>query len=775
MDILIRDLKNVPALIWKFNNYNEVVYVDSNEKGKSILLNVYDKKSEEISLSDLSFSPKKINKIESMMFDLHKKKEHSVKKIHNAMPGMTLKIINHKDDVNIYMLLEKNEKDKSSKFEKNIKILPLGIGIIRLKQGKNIKYISENNSFRKVKCKSFKDKLIECILNEDFSCYCSDSETYINIYKIKENSIEKNDLYLVIIAKHMKSKKNFTTSGKNEKLKLDVYNNAKIEINTIYGMLDLFREDITDNNQVNTDYLSNIQDACTSIEEELDNYYYISMINNNTITIKKSHFDLRELLYSSINKLKEQNLIDRKISIKLNINYDVDPYLIGDITKISYIFETLLKFVFQYAVSDIRINISCVTLDDQVKTPRKKSELIKNASISDSLRSTIKTRATSKLMKKEDKRCSIAKLDIVNLKINIYCDEYKENKYDKIYDNLELFSIPSDEVNDNEKHEPSIMEQYQGDNKLSNSLLLSKFFCKLMSGDIYNILDSSLTIYYTFVVDRYTDDLSVWTQRYANLLKRKKVLIIDDHRSSLNANKITTALNNLGLNPIVHNNEKKIRKQPFDMCIVNLDIFKIYQNNKLYKILTDANVPIIGIAPQNYNKIKKKINKMTNIELLNNPITDVKIFNVCISFLTGSSSETTSDQSTPREDISYESLDVIIIDKKESNRRLLQNIANNISCNHVSAVSSLKRMSILQKYNVVILNVSKLDVISIKIIKECMRIKSKRKFYIIGVCGDSHMDKNKLYNLGIDLILIPPMKVKDIKVIFDIISKKLSN
>ena len=71
------------------------------------------------------------------------------------------------------------------------------------------------------------------------------------------------------------------------------------------------------------------------------------------------------------------------------------------------------------------------------------------------------------------------------------------------------------------------------------------------------------------------------------------------------------------------------------------------------------------------------------------------------------------------------------------------------------------------------MNVSKLDAINIKIIRECVRIKKKKTIYIIGVCGGTHVDKSKLYNLGIDLVLVPPMKVKDIKVVFDIISTKI--
>ena len=126
-----------------------------------------------------------------------------------------------------------------------------------------------NQSYKKIKKKSLNDKILECVLKGAFQY------ENINLYKIDE--------YYLIIINNRKNNENIIEHD-------DLYNNSKIELNTIYGLIDLF------NTEEDKEYIKNIEDACKNIEQDLDDYNYIRKINNNSLVIKRNYFDVRELV-----------------------------------------------------------------------------------------------------------------------------------------------------------------------------------------------------------------------------------------------------------------------------------------------------------------------------------------------------------------------------------------------------------------------------------------------------------------------------------------------
>jgi len=158
MDTFVKDLKTTPVVIWSIHE-NQIEYVNSNKKGKKILLN----NNDEITINDLKLSKKKIIKIKKCM----NKPGDFTKKYKNFFDGYILKII--KKDEQIYMLLQKATINTD-----NINI-PIAIANIDDK----IQYISMNQSYKKIKKKSLNDKILECVLKGIFQY------ENINLYKIE--------------------------------------------------------------------------------------------------------------------------------------------------------------------------------------------------------------------------------------------------------------------------------------------------------------------------------------------------------------------------------------------------------------------------------------------------------------------------------------------------------------------------------------------------------------------------------------------------------------
>ena len=96
MDTFVKDLKTTPVVIWSIDD-NKIEYVNSNKKGKQMLLNDND----EITINDLKLSKKKIIKVNKCI----NKPGDCTKKYKNFFDGYIFKII--KKDDQVYMLLQK--------------------------------------------------------------------------------------------------------------------------------------------------------------------------------------------------------------------------------------------------------------------------------------------------------------------------------------------------------------------------------------------------------------------------------------------------------------------------------------------------------------------------------------------------------------------------------------------------------------------------------------------------------------------------------------------
>lgn len=191
---------------------------------------------------------------------------------------------------------------------------------------------------------------------------------------------------------------------------------------------------------------------------------------------------------------------------------------------------------------------------------------------------------------------------------------------------------------------------------------------------------------------------------------------------------------------------------------------------KLQYELNKKHIPMIGYAPNKYDTIKRRSTNLNGILLLTNPITQTKIFNVCLDTLRNNYDNETSDD-YKNEDIS--NLKILIVDKMKNNRKLLYSIVKNLNCKNVTAMSTAKKIN---NYDVVILNIAKLDAFSTKLIKRCTT-ESNKKIYIMGIYGSHNIDshkKNRMYKMGVDIILEPPIKSKNIEDVLKIISKKIN-
>jgi len=86
------------------------------------------------------------------------------------------------------------------------------------------------------------------------------------------------------------------------------------------------------------------------------------------------------------------------------------------------------------------------------------------------------------------------------------------------------------------------------------------------------------------------------------------------------------------------------------------------------------------------------------------------------------------------------------------------------------------------KYNnsnmtiVIFINITRLNTQLLKIINNIQSLKTQQKIFLIGISTISRTNpknKNKLYKMGIDIILNCPIKKKDITILFNVITQKL--
>ena len=121
--------------------------------------------------------------------------------------------------------------------------------------------------------------------------------------------------------------------------------------------------------------------------------------------------------------------------------------------------------------------------------------------------------------------------------------------------------------------------------------------------------------------------------------------------------------------------------------------------------------------------------------MIENPITHFKIFNICITKLA-------TEEEHEEE---YNEFDVLIIDDDNNTRQILTNMIRNLNCNEIVDVSDLTGIESLNEFDIIIINISKLDTRTIKIVKKCAK---NKEYYIIGISPNkNNISEMKLYNL----------------------------
>lgn len=320
-------LKSAPVISWVY--INEDWYINEfNQKAKEF----FGTEDEIVKLISK-------RKVRNALNYVRTNKMCSNKKINNIR-GHTLKII--KDDSQIFTILEKVETDLNKLFG-YIDDSGIGIAIIKHKKNKTCEI-------------RYKNKIIESLIDNLDEELCKGINPRI-IDKNKKLSTHScgNNNYLVLVERCKK------VSNRNAPLTTDMYKNIKLELNSIYAILDLSEEN---------ESTKDVRESCDEISQSIDDYYYSTLIDRDEVHLDLLQLNIHDLVESF--KWKE-----------VKINHCVYPLPRGDIKKIKYILNALytsescieifIKTILRSSISRIRKSnhIDLENIYFRIKNPKE--------------------------------------------------------------------------------------------------------------------------------------------------------------------------------------------------------------------------------------------------------------------------------------------------------------------------------------------------------------------------------------------------------------------
>ena len=277
-------LKSVPVISWVYIN-DDWYIKDFNQKAKEFfgteyeIMKLLNKRKIRLGINNVW-----TGKVET-------------KKISNVK-GHTLKIIKDENTSTIFTLLEKAEADLNKLFS-HFDNSSIGISLI--------KSTKKNNNHFNIK---YSNKIMPTLI-EDLDDELSkglNSRIIGGNKKFNVHSCGDNNHYLVIVERT----KNIS---REIPMELNVYKSIKLELNSIYAVLDL-----TSNSECGKD----VRESCDEISQTIDDYYYSTLIDRDDVSLDLTAFNIHDL----INSFNWTNI---------DINYDLIPWIKGDYKKIQYI------------------------------------------------------------------------------------------------------------------------------------------------------------------------------------------------------------------------------------------------------------------------------------------------------------------------------------------------------------------------------------------------------------------------------------------------------
>jgi hypothetical protein len=809
MDTFLKSINDVPIIIWEYNN-NNLKCIKINKKATDLILTNNNINFNNISLNDLNINKKnKIKKIIKKIrnnynnnfinkIDCYDNHVWVIKNIIKDNPSIVLRIFKY-DYNKICMFFENYIKQSKYIIENIINNIIIAIGFIEISNYDKLKFeiIVANKKFYNIwkdiiQSKIFKDKIISFtkLSNSDLT-YDMFFHTYNNMYyciHCYKSNINTQLLLVIKIINNLSLSdsilniKNFI----NNQNDINIYNNIKIQFNSLYNIIDIFNDDNNNNNNNNNqlindniDFIKNIKKSSKKIEKLIDNYYYLELIKKDQIKLDINYLDLHNFLNNINNCIKNNN-----INSKYFINYNVYPFLIGDSIKLKYIFKTIIYFIHKYInIELINIDIENNNIIDNIKINEQNSNSVKSDKLND------KINITNIIFKLYIKQSTI------NSKKNIR----KIKKYLNILCNNNTLSInKNNNIN------------------LINSLLISKYFIKLMDGNINykyinkiivsnnsdsnsdtnynkdniyinnnsNFNKNDIIIWFNIILQKHSNCIDILIQKYYYLFNNKKILIIDSNNNNICHN-IINLINKYNFKITICKKINKIIKiinnQTFDVIFINFNIYKnfIIDNSKI----TNNNIDIICITDNlsKNNIIINQINTNFNLKyLIENNINEIQLFNILFDSL-NNKINIKQIENNKCQLIN----NILIIEKNKFYYQMWQNIILKYNSNiNIDIFNYNNNDTLFNNYDIIFINITKLNKKLNDIIFNIKKYKNKQLYtlnnsknnniFIIGISTTKNLTKkyiDKIYKLGIELILYSPIKKKDIKILFDIIYK----
>lgn len=806
MEYLLK-IQNTPAIIWKIHN-NSLNFKNINKKAIELLYN----NTLNINITSLENIPiNNIHKVKKILNEIitNDNQNDKVYKVNNVLinnPLIYLKILKIGGD--IIMIFESNNNNDDI-FIKFINSNIIGVGFF-----KNNKLVFSNDYFGGIwksiiKNKEYKNEIKNCIkfqsqkiinINNDIICdkfifssykFNYNYECYYILLIIKysqfksiksSQSFYKQNLYGLKSSlsrqqssssqqsqqsssslqsqQSSSSQQSLQTTQLNSDNNINeiINNKINIQLTSIYGIIDLFMDEKNNNNQ--KEYLFSIKESCDNINNIINNYNNLININNGNIDIDNNPFDIRKMLSNCIDYFQE--------NITYKIDYDIIPFFIGDHTKIAYVFRSIIDFIIKF------------------RNDTKNSIFFRIHQINNLL-----------LFK------------FSNIKL-IYNDYSKK-----------ILNLLSNDIGNNINIESNI----------DYDLIICNQYCKLLGGNIsYTINDiieyetensssddhsAIFELNFSLELKTYNYNYDYMLEHYNYLFSGKKVLIF---LNNTDTQLISNILKEFNINSIICEKEslisKFLTKHTFNLCIINLDLYHIYKNDKLD--ILNMKTPIIGILYNNNQKVINKIIKFRDninqsFDFIYNPITKNKLFNILVDMFSNqkqlneklsntdssdnpailSNKDDKNDEEkssginmlvgieTPDTKYDYSYLKIFIVGKTTIHQKLIVKLAQQYGCGLTVAFKPNDNIAFINKFNVVFVDINNINnaiMSMINIINESNN--DNKKIYTIGLNIDNSLslkNKKKLYKLGIDTIIVDEITNKKISAIFQLLSNKFNH
>jgi len=612
MDLFLKNIEDVPLIIWQWDNIKKISQlkcVKINKNANELFFKNNKIPNDEITLKSLNLvkyhKVKRIIKKNMCKESVYKtpvkndcmNRVFTIKHVIKHRSSITLRLFKC-DNNKICMFFEQNRKSIKDIIE-NINV---GIGFLNI-ESTSIKIMLSNSQFEIIwnklyKIDSFKNKIIDQQFS-NFYYSVNDINYYINCHRNNDNThilitIKVQSANLSQI-KRYESLLNLI----NQKSDIELYDNIKIQLNSLYGLIDLISDFSWNDEQI--EYITNIKETTTNTEDSIDNYYYSQLIRRRRLVIKDNYFDLREFMNVIVNYIKQNA---PSTNPTYNIDYNIIPFLIGDIIKLKYIFKSFIILMSKFTKNNVEIYV--------------KSNI----------------RNTSGL-----------EIDGMNtLKLSNIIFEIHIKKISKGKKLLKYLKFLSDKDLDSITFISGSANKYTSVN-FSQNLLISKYFIKMMQGNInYSYqTNKSVVLMFNMVFKIYTTGIDISMQKYGNLFENRKILVLDDQKSNLNSRILMENLQDLNLKPIMCENKRKGRKyllkQDFDVGIINLNIYKKLNFDNI-------KVPIIGITTD--NSIEQSHANCYILKVSN--INKIQLFNILVEIFSKKILDNISESSSSSEE-----------------------------------------------------------------------------------------------------------------------------